>query len=148
MPIIRKGRRQLRGCGEVNYLSRHGSPQGNRRGGAEEPNVHSWGGKRGFVTRHGDVTAGNQLTAGGGGQAVHHGDDGDRVVLDQHHDLKGQTQHVTSTHVSHYVTSPLSGHVPYASAHQVLEKGVKGGLKRATLALNINGEPDCTMWSP
>lgn len=72
----------------VDYLCGHGSPQGHPGGGAEEPDVHPRSGKRGLVTGHSDITAGDQLTAGGRGQAVHHGDDGDRVVPDEHHDLQ------------------------------------------------------------
>lgn len=73
------------------YLPRHRSPQGHPRGGAEESDVHPRRGERGLVARHGNVTAGNELAAGRGGQAVHHGNDGDRELLDQQHDLKGQT---------------------------------------------------------
>lgn len=88
------GSQRRRRWGEFNYLSRHCSPQGDPGGGAEEPQVHTRGGKRRLVARHGDVTAGNQLTPGSSGQAVHHGNDGDGMVLDQHHDLKEQTQPV------------------------------------------------------
>lgn len=72
---------------QFSYLSGHGSPQGNRRGGAEKSDIHPRSGKRGLVTRHSNVTAGNELAAGGRGQAIDHGNDGDRVVPNQHHDL-------------------------------------------------------------
>lgn len=75
----------------MNYLSRHCSSQGDPRGGAEEPHVHTRSGERGLVAGHGNVAAGHQLTTGSCGQAIDHGNDGDRVVPDQHHDLQKQT---------------------------------------------------------
>lgn len=78
------------------HLSRHCSPQGHCGGGTEDPYVHARHGKGGLVTCHGNVTAGNQLTPSCGGQAIHHGDDGDWVVLDQHHDLRSKHTCFTS----------------------------------------------------
>lgn len=72
---------------QFSYLSGHGSPQGNRGGGAEKSDIDPRSGKRGPVTCHSNVTAGNKLAAGGCGQAIDHGNDGDRVVPNQHHDL-------------------------------------------------------------
>lgn len=73
---------------QFRYLSGHRSPQGNGGGGAEKSNIDPRGGKRGLVTCHGNVAAGNKLAAGRCGQAIDHGNDGDGVVPDQHHDLR------------------------------------------------------------
>lgn len=116
-----------RGLQELHYLSWHCSSQGHPRGGAEEPDVYSRSGKRGLVAGHSNVTAGNQLTPSGSSQAIHHGNDRDGVILDQHHDLKEQTHPVhiqpgvsrnTNTSVSYEFT--VSECFPYASLYQIL----------------------------
>lgn len=118
-----------RGLQELHYLSWHCSSQGHPRGGAEEPDVYPRSGKRGLVAGHSNVTAGNQLTPSGSSQAIHHGNDRDGVILDQHHDLKEQTHPVhiqpgvsrnTNTSVSYEFT--VSECFPYASLYQILWK--------------------------
>lgn len=117
------------GLQELNYLSWHCSSQGHPRGGTEEPDVYTRSSKRGLVAGHSNVTAGNQLTPSSSSQAIHHGNDRDRVILDQHHDLKEQTHPVhiqprvrqnTNASISYEFT--VSECFPYASLYQILWK--------------------------
>lgn len=133
------------GPSEFSYLSRHRSPQGHPRRGAEEPEVHPRSGERGRVAGHGDVAAGDQLAAGRGGQAVHHGDDGDWVVLDQHHDLEEQTHHFVSARERNATFTCISVcDVTLRRAFSVCISSEsrggrgKGGMKRTKRALNTD----------
>lgn len=109
--------------GHFNYLSGHCSPQGDRGGGAEKSNIHSRSCKRRLVACQSNITAGHELAACSCGQAIDHGKDGDRVVPDQHHDLRDRYSHFTSMQHADRGSCDLtdfSEHLSHELAHQNL----------------------------
>ena len=67
-------------------LAAHVARQRHRRGGAEEPGVDAGDGEARRARCHREVAAGHQLAAGGGGDALHPGDDRYRQLDDGLHD--------------------------------------------------------------
>src|SRR5690554_3246589 len=67
-------------------LAAHVARQRHRRGGAEEPSVDAGDGEARRARCHREVAAGHQLAAGGGGDALHPGDDRYRQLDDGLHD--------------------------------------------------------------